>query len=391
MWTGVRATMIAAPGADIDATNPARFAEGGTAMGVSPSHSGTPVRSGEDAWHGDGERIAVGRVPASSSRSLFCGVALAGVLGLALVPRPHEREPASADPGLLGRQPETILALAFSPDGRRLAASGYEGPVRIWDVAGRAVEASLGTEHGPAFGLAWSPDGRALAAASVRQAVTVWDARSWERAAVLEGRPGLARSLAWSPDGSTLATGGLDSDIAIWDAASWEPRAVLRGHSSAVNALAFSADGRALMSAAGDGRIRAWDAAAARPIHGARFPADSLTSVVLSPAGEAFVASRYRTVLRRDAAGNEEQVLANPSLYLAMARSPGGRALALSTGANTVEVWRLAPPTPLALLKGHASTVQALAFSPDGRMLASGDRDGTLRIWEVHADEPGPP
>src|SRR5262249_4814699 len=67
-------------------------------------------------------------------------------------------------------------ALAFSPDGRRLAAAGDGGAIRVWDTA--AWETVFAREQDrPAFRLAFHPDGRHLAAVD-RERVRVWDVPS---------------------------------------------------------------------------------------------------------------------------------------------------------------------------------------------------------------------
>src|SRR5262249_947754 len=67
-------------------------------------------------------------------------------------------------------------ALAWTPDGRRLASGGFDATIRIWDAATGRQTLSIAAPDGGVLGLAWSPDGRRLAAGNWReQTVTVWD------------------------------------------------------------------------------------------------------------------------------------------------------------------------------------------------------------------------
>jgi len=74
---------------------------------------------------------------------------------------------------------ENVFSVAFSPDGRRLAAamgqasSKGSGAVKIWELQGGHEVASLGGFPGPVQGVAFSPDGRRLAASGPRM-VRVW-------------------------------------------------------------------------------------------------------------------------------------------------------------------------------------------------------------------------
>ncbi|MGA8925222.1 MAG: WD40 repeat domain-containing protein, partial [Solirubrobacterales bacterium] len=131
----------------------------------------------------------------------------------------------------------SVLGLAFSPDGSRLAipfgASSDHGPngVEILDVGSGERVARLSTD-GEVRSVAFSPDGSLLAGGEVDGGALLWATDGWRRV----GRP-LARRNAsagdleavstlhveFSPDGHTLATSQSDHSVALWDVASQEP------------------------------------------------------------------------------------------------------------------------------------------------------------------------
>jgi uncharacterized protein YcbK (DUF882 family) len=154
-----------------------------------------------------------------------------------------------------------VRALAFSPDGRWLAAGGHQGAVRLFEVAsGRAAASAEG--HGLWISaLAFGPRGRQLASAGFDKSVRVWTVSATgalRQQRLLRGHVRRAVALAFSPEGTLLASAGLDRRALLWDVARGRLAHELAGHDWQVSAVAFDPRGRFLLTAGGDGTLRVW-------------------------------------------------------------------------------------------------------------------------------------
>jgi WD40 repeat protein/tRNA A-37 threonylcarbamoyl transferase component Bud32 len=157
---------------------------------------------------------------------------------------------------------DTVCAVAFHPSGRWIASMGYDNQMRLWDLeSGRQID----SREAPAatFGnsqLAFSSDGRLLAAACDDGTVRVWRGDSWETAWTLRGHTASVHQVAFTPDGSRLASASMDKTIRLWDVANGQEVFTLRGHNATVLCIAFTRDGNKLISGSVDSTVRIWDA-----------------------------------------------------------------------------------------------------------------------------------
>jgi WD40 repeat protein len=169
-----------------------------------------------------------------------------------------------------------ISSVAFSRDGRSLGWGGYNELVGVLDLtaAGGGPRIFYGQVPAPSdfanplapetHSVAFSPDGRLLAAANQDGDVQVWDVASGTMLKSFEPHSGPIMSVAFSPDGLTLASGGMDETVSVWNLSSGSRTQTLRGHLNWVSAVAFSRNARVLASAGWDGAVRIWDPEAGR-------------------------------------------------------------------------------------------------------------------------------
>ncbi len=144
-------------------------------------------------------------------------------------------------------------------EGRRMAAAGRNGKIRIWNVTDGSQPAATSKPIGRRIrALAFSPDGRWLAAAGTSSKIRLFDTANGNIVKTLDTRPAKVYSLVFL-DNQRLATGGTDDRIRIWDSTANKPTSQLVGHTGTVAALACDGTGNVLVSGSYDTTLRIWN------------------------------------------------------------------------------------------------------------------------------------
>jgi WD40 repeat protein len=268
---------------------------------------------------------------------------------------------------------EIVRGVAFSPDGNTLAvagslAAGGNDVIELWNVSSHHLTTRLPCDDGSVADLAFSPDGRVLAAADTcagDPAVQLWDTATHRLITALSAGPDtflgkyVFLTLAFSPDGHTLAAGATATDLAagaveFWNMSSHRIVGQVVTSDSLLNIedIAYSPDGRNLVSSASGGDGPAYNAT------------------------QLWDTSGYRLV------GTLGHQLAR-----AVAFSPDGRTVAVADISEVAQLWDVAGRRQVRSLidgrPGANAAFEATAFSPDGRVLAAGDTAGTLTLWDA--------
>jgi WD40 repeat protein len=314
----------------------------------------------------------------------------------------------------LGTQIGTVYGLAFSPDGRTVAAGGKSGleeqpTVKVWDAAtGRerfALRAGSVVNN-----LAYSPDGKLLATAGASDGIKLWSTTTGAQVGAFEASvpaPSAGRQIAaaldthvpilsvsFSPDSRLIAAGDAEGSVQILDVNTRRLVRILKGHTEGVEVVPFSPDGQLLATVSQDGTVKLWAVGSWQEL--ATFKGSAKGSVkgfraaAFSPDSRLLVTGGMdNRVTLWDAASRSPSPLASleghaaPVTYIAFAHD--GKRIATSSADGTCKLWDVTSQQEVATLKGHEGVVHVVAFSPDGMTIATGGQDGTVKLW--HAEQ----
>jgi WD40 repeat protein/DNA-binding SARP family transcriptional activator len=330
--------------------------------------------------------------------------------------------------------------VAFSPDGSKLATTGDDGELKVWDPSTGRLLASLsgsGSTWGPSFSAdgslvaagAWdgkgthvrvldlssgrvvfdvlvpgafdaalSPDGKRLAVSTqLGGRSAVFDVETGEKAFRLSEDE--SRAVSWSPDGRYVAATS-DASIEVWDAATGRLRHTLLGHGGLVWDVAWSPDSSRLVTGGSDGTARVWEIGAegVRELWrlSTRGTRSGVVGVAFSPEGSRVMAGDLNVsgvmIWGLGPPGDAEWNLPSHGYAPAEFMPDGRRLVASSRWGKAVTIWDLQTGHSLRRIGTATGGFRffSIAVNPDGGSIALGGEDGdrsfggeVARVWDT--------
>lgn len=283
-----------------------------------------------------------------------------------------------------------VTSVKFSPNGSLLAVGGYQ-KVRLLDPHSGKLIAELQGHADAVRSIAFSPDGKKLAAAGGEPQregeIKIWDLQSFRPIRTMRGHRDCIYSVAWSPDSTLIATGSYDKMVKLWDVASGKELRNLQDHIDAVFAVAFSPDGKRLASASQDRTVKVWDVASGKRLYTLSDSSDGLTSLAYSPAGDQLAAVGYDKTIYIWQLGDEDghllhSLIADEDGLLSLAWSRDGKTLVTASSDGSIR-FRDTDLDLKGVINGQPDWVGTLDMSPDGKWLAAGRYNGSLSLYDA--------
>jgi WD40 repeat protein len=297
---------------------------------------------------------------------------------------------------------EEVNLLALNTSGERLAISGTNGKIQVWDLPSRQMITTLSTDHEPIFALTLSDNGKKVMATSANGTVQIWDLSRGTPPSLIEPTPAQTsvdtpNAVTVSTDGHWLATSGWDRKLFLRNLNTGKIKILgnSSGHSSEGDpVLTFTPNGQYLASSKPSGDIQLWH------VNSGRLLNHSQGQLVSEPLTQAVALSPNAQLLARGTV-NGDIILWDlnsnrPSKNLSgqsfqkissLAITADNRYLVSGGADPDLKLWDLSTGKVLQQLSGHQAPIRALTLSANSQVLATSSEDKTVRLWSIPTGE----
>ncbi len=234
--------------------------------------------------------------------------------------------------------------IEFTADGKTLAVAagtpGQMGEVKFFNVENGALTADLFTTDDEVFAVAFSPDGTRLAAAAADRSIRLFDVASRQQQKMIEDHADWVMDIAWSPDGKKVATASRDKTSKVFDSTTGESQSTFNGHGQPVFGVGFLPDGNSVATSGRDNRIRVWAVADAKQAREIGFGGE-VFRIQTTPDGMSFAGSADKFARQHNLTNGQQVKQFGPhnDWVYSVAYHTGSKRVASGSHDGEVRIW----------------------------------------------------
>jgi WD40 repeat protein len=301
-----------------------------------------------------------------------------------------------ATPRTLTGHKDAITTLVFDPRSYVLASVGGS-EVRFWELNPDAPadakkdgkdtgpELTMLPHPAPVQDVAFTPDGDRVFVACRDHKVRTWDWLNGKPLPTMFDAKSWATALAVHPDGKTLAGAGLDGVVQIWEIDTGKEIATLEGAPVPLKALAYSSDKKRLAGLGVDHSVLAWDLKTQKLVKKLAVQEGRLRGPWFGLDGDLFPSVSCQ------GADVELDRRSTPTPLLGVAFGPKDQELGAVGADGSLHVWDVVRKEKHDGLKSttpiHAAAIRSLAFCPARGQWGTAGEDGLIGLWEFSKNE----